>query len=118
MSSFQQYFQNRVEELLNASKSQTFFVFRGFGINQIAYLIEHPCSILSDTSMIEDETLNLEILDKNKKQLNRRMLLADGNIVGFYEELIAILSVVKDLSVSFDGKVVIVNNNLHHFTTF
>ena len=47
-----------------------------------------------------------------KKRLNKSLLLATDHIVGFYEELIAILSVVKDLSVSFDGKVVVINNNL------
>lgn len=112
MISFQTYFENRVKELLLNSKTQTFFVFRGFGIKQLRYLIQHSNSILSDPAIVENDILNLTLLDQGKKILNRSLLLADENLVGFYEELIAISSVVKDLAVSFDGRVVIVNNNL------
>ena len=49
MISFQKYFENRVEELISNSRSQTFFVFRGFDIEQIQYLISHQNSILNDT---------------------------------------------------------------------
>lgn len=112
MISFQKYFENRVNEILHSFGSQTFFVFRGFGMRQIKYLIEHPNSILSDPSMIKEELLDINTLNKSKKKLNKALLLAEGNLVGFYEELIAILSVVKDLSVSFDGDLIIVNNNL------
>ena len=48
MISFQKYFKNRVEELLKNSNNQTFFVFRGFGIKQVQYLINHRNSILSE----------------------------------------------------------------------
>lgn len=112
MISFQEYFENRVESLLRNSDIQTFFVFRGFGVQQLHYLINHPNSILPDLSLIENGTLDLSKLEYNKKKLNKGLILADGNIIGFYEELTAILSVIKDLSASFDGKVVIVNNNL------
>lgn len=112
MISFQKYFENRVEELLNDSKFQTFFVFRGFGSKQIKYLINHPNSILCDTLLLHDGYLDLSVLENSKKKMNRELLLTDKNVIGFYEELIALLSAVKDISVSFDGKVVIVNNNL------
>ena len=56
--------------------------------------------------------LDLSTVENSKKKMNKKLLLAEESVVGFYEELIALLSVVKDLSVSFDGKVVIVNNNL------
>ena len=35
MISFQEYFEKRVEELIGNSGNQTFFVFRGFEIEQI-----------------------------------------------------------------------------------
>lgn len=112
MISFQEYFENRVEELINNTSEQTFFVFRGFGIKQIKFLISHPNSILRDTLLLSDGFLDLLVMENSKKKMNRELLIADKNVIGFYEELIALLSVVKDLSVSFDGKVVIVNNNL------
>lgn len=41
MISFQEYFEKRVEELIGNSGNQTFFVFRGFEIEQIKYLVSH-----------------------------------------------------------------------------
>ena len=112
MISFQKYFENRVEELIRNSGNQTFFVFRGFEIEQIQYLISHPNSIHNDTTLLRDGFLDLSIVENSKKKMNRKLLLTEESVIGFYEELIALLSVVKDLSASFDGKVVIVNNNL------
>lgn len=112
MISFQKYFKNHVEELLKNSNNQTFFVFRGFGIKQVQYLINHRNSILSDPLLIKDGKINLAVLEADRKKLNQKLMLAEDNIVGFYEELIAILSVVRDLSMFFDGKVVVINNNL------
>lgn len=112
MISFQKYFENKVEELIKDSKEQTFFVFRGFNVEQVKYLINHKYSILNDTMLLENGFLNLAVLENNKKKMNKKLLLAENNVIGFYEELIALLSVVKDLSISFDGNVVIVNNNL------
>lgn len=112
MISFQKYFENRVEELIRNSGNQTFFVFRGFEIEQIQYLVSHPNSILNDTTLLRDGFLDLSIVENSKKKMNRKLLLTEESVIGFYEELIALLSVVKDLSASFDGKVVIVNNNL------
>lgn len=109
MISFQKYFENRVEELIRNSGNQTFFVFRGFEIEQIQYLISHPNSILNDTTLLRDGFLDLSIVENSKKKMNRKLLLTEESVIGFYEELIALLSVVKDLSASFDGKVVIVN---------
>ena len=69
-------------------------------------------SILKNENLIINKTLDLRELESSKKKLNKGLLLSSNHMVGFYEELIAILSVVKDLSVSFDGEVVIVDNNL------
>ncbi len=112
MVSFQRYFEKRVEELLNTNGSQVFFVFRGFGIEQLHYLINHPNSIFKDKELLKGECLDLSVLENNKRIINKGLLLAEQSVIGFYEELIALLSAVRDLSASFDGKVVIVNNNL------
>lgn len=112
MKRFQTIFEEKVEELLNKYNSQTFFVFRGFGIEQIKYLVKHPKSVLQDKGLINNEVIDISLLDKSKKVLNRNLMNADGNVVGFYEELIALCTVIKDLSLIFDGNIVIVNNNL------
>lgn len=112
MVSFEKYFENRVEELLNTNEDRVFFVFRGFGIEQVQFLISHSNSILNNTDLLGKGFLDLSVLESNKRTINKGLLLAEGRIIGFYEELIALLSVVRDISASFDGKVVIVNNNL------
>lgn len=109
---FQDYFEKRVEELLACKTKQTFYVFRGFGIEQIQYLINHNNSILFDEVFVSNEVLNIERIECGKRMLNKRLITSEESLVGFYEELIAISSVVRDLSVMFDGDVVIVNNNL------
>lgn len=50
MISFQEYFEKRVEELIGNSGNQTFFVFRGFEIEQIKYLVSHPNTLRSQLS--------------------------------------------------------------------
>lgn len=112
MISFQKYFENKVDDLIQNSKEQTFFVFRGFGIEQIKYLVKHSKSILNDSRLISNDVLNLEVLEQSKKKLNKELLLSEGSIVGFYEELVGIVSAIRDITISFDGKVVIINNNL------
>lgn len=112
MISFQKYFEDRVEELIKNESVQTFFVFRGFGIEQVRYLVNHPISILKDANILKDGFLNLSVLENSKRKMNKELLLAEGNVVGLYEELIALLFAVKDISASFYGKVIIINNNL------
>lgn len=112
MISFQKYFENKVNELILNSDEQIFFVFRGFGIEQIKYLINHSNSILNESRLISNNFLDLEVLEQSKKMLNKELLLSERSIVGFYEELIGIVSVIRDIAASFDGQVVIINNNL------
>lgn len=112
MITFQRYFENKVDELIQNSKEQTFFVFRGFGIEQMKYLINHPNSILRDSRLISNNFLDLNVLEQSKKKMNKELILSESSIVGFYEELIGLVSIIKDITASFDGKVVIVNNNL------
>ena len=66
MVSFQRYFEKRVEELLNTNGSQVFFVFRGFGIEQLHYLINHPNSIFKDKELLKGECLDLSVLEDRK----------------------------------------------------
>lgn len=67
MISFQEYFEKRVEELIGNSGNQTFFVFRGFEIEQIKYLVSHPNSILNDTALVQNGYLDLSTVENSKK---------------------------------------------------
>lgn len=67
--------------------------------------------------LLKDGFLDLFVLENSKKRMNKELILTENNVIGFYEELITLLSVVKDISASFDGKVVIVNNNLFRNAT-
>lgn len=108
---FQDFFEKQVNKLIGKSK-KTFYVFRGFSFNQIKYLINHKCSILNKPSIIENNYLNLEKIEECKKELCKNLMLSNNSLLGIYEEIIAILSVVKDIKAIFDGDIVIVNNSL------
>ena len=112
MITFQRYFERRVEELLNNSSSLALFIFRGLEIEQIKYLVKHDYSILNDDEIIENNTLNIGALDRKRKALNLALMTAEHSLVGFYEELITIVSVLKDITASFDGKIIIIDNDL------
>lgn len=81
MITFQKYFENKVENLLKTCTQQTFFVFRGFGIEQINYLINHPNSILKNENLIIGKNLDLRELESSKKKLNKGLLLSDRKSV-------------------------------------
>lgn len=112
MASLQTYFEKRVNELLTHAGEKTFFVFRGFMGDQISYLIRHKNSVLQLPELFAGGTIDLDVLETHKKAINRMLMLSEESLVGIYEELIAIFSVVQDISGIYDGKVVIVNNNL------
>lgn len=109
---FQKFFEKRVAELLKENNEQVFFVFRGFGVEQYTYLVEHENAVLKESNLLKNGYLNLEVLEQSKKKLNKNLLLAEGSLIGFYEELISVLSISRNLSASFEGRVVVINNNL------
>lgn len=45
-STIGQYFSNRVEELISEFTGHTLIFFKGFGLEQIRFLITHPNSLL------------------------------------------------------------------------
>lgn len=109
---FQTYFQHRVEELLASAPSDTAFFFRGLLPEQLAYLIHHPRSLLDCGDLLSGGTLNLAALEENRRALVRALSSAQGSVVGFYEELIALCSAASDLSLLYDGSITVVNNDL------
>ena len=62
-STIGQYFSNRVEELISEFTGHTLIFFKGFGLEQIRFLITHPNSLLDDASLLHEGFLDLEAID-------------------------------------------------------
>ena len=51
-STIGRYFSDRVEELISGLEGHSLMFFKGFGLEQIRYLILHPNSLLNDPSLL------------------------------------------------------------------
>ena len=89
-STIGQYFSNRVEELISEFTGHTLIFFKGFGLEQIRFLITHPNSLLDDASLLHEGFLDLEAIDDRWLDLAASIKSATKPLVGFYEELLAI----------------------------
>ncbi len=112
MSPFDKLFQAQVDKLLSANNKRRAFFFRGFLPKQIEFLIRHKTSLYMNEDFIEDDCLQIQKIEANKRALVKQLALAEDSVVGFYEELVAISSAVKDVSLVFDGEIVIIDNPL------
>lgn len=112
MSPFDKLFQAQVDKLLSANDKRRAFFFRGFLPKQIEFLIKHKTSLYMNEDFIEDDCLQIQKIEANKRALVKQLTLAENSVVGFYEELVAISSAVKDVSLVFDGEIVIIDNPL------
>lgn len=112
MSPFDKLFQAQVDKLLSANDKRRAFFFRGFLPKQIEFLIKHKTSLYMNEDFIEDDCLQIQKIEANKRALVKQLTLAEDSVVGFYEELVAISSAVKDVSLVFDGEIVIIDNPL------
>lgn len=109
-STIGQYFSNRVEELISEFTGHTLIFFKGFGLEQIRFLITHPNSLLDDASLLHDGFLDLEAIDDRWLDLAASIKNATKPLVGFYEELLAIRQLLPRMKI--DNIVVIENNIL------
>lgn len=109
-STIGQYFSNRVEELISEFTGHTLIFFKGFGLEQIRFLITHPNSLLDDASLLHDGFLDLEAIDDRWLDLAASIKSATKPLVGFYEELLAIRQLLPRMKI--DNIVVIENNIL------
>lgn len=118
MIPFHEFFYKRANEIINQQKSKfenedCFFVFRGFDVAEIQTIIKDRRSILSDDSLILDGYLNITYMHEHRKQLLTHILRGSfGICLGFYEELIAIVSTIPDFESLFNGEIIIIQNNL------
>ena len=95
MSPFDKLFQAQVDKLLSANNKRRAFFFRGFLPKQIEFLIRHKTSLYMNEDFIEDDCLQIQKIEANKRALVKQLALAEDSVVGFYEELVAISSAVN-----------------------
>ena len=98
-STIGQYFSNRVEELISEFTGHTLIFFKGFGLEQIRFLITHPNSLLDDASLLHDGFLDLEAIDDRWLDLAASIKSATKPLVGFYEELLAIRQLLPRMKI-------------------
>lgn len=103
------YFSDRVEELISKFAGRTLIFFKGFGLEQIRFLITHPNSLLDDASLLHKGFLDLEAIDDRWLDLAASIKSATKPLVGFYEELLAIRQFLPRMKVD---KIVVIENNL------
>lgn len=108
-STIGQYFSNRVEELISEFTGHTLIFFKGFGLEQIRFLITHPNSLLDDASLLHEGFLDLEAIDDRWLDLAASIKSATKPLVGFYEELLAIRQFLPRMKVD---KIVVIENNI------
>lgn len=109
MSTINVLFQERVAQLLESNHDRVLYFFKGFGMPQIQYLSGHPNSILKDLPLCKDGSLDILSLHGKWLDMVMSINLAQGPLVGFYEELLALKDFLSRLPTQ---KIVIVENNM------
>lgn len=94
---------------LISSKKQMIYIFKGFTITQIEYLIYHPYSILSSNNIIKNHSIDLLYLDDHFLDIFNAIKSAQGPLFGFYEELMVICDLLPRLKTT---QIVVIENNL------
>lgn len=109
MSSMNECFSKRLEELIDEFPEHNLIFFKGFGIEQMRQLVTHANAILNDETLLQNEYLDINALDDKWLELASSIKCAKEPLVGFYEELLAIRQLLPRIKVD---KIVIVENNL------
>ncbi len=109
MSSINRLLEARVAQLLEQSHDRVLYFFKGFAMPQIQYLAEHPNSILKELPLCHDGSLDLLSLNDKWLDIVMSINLAQGPLVGFYEELLALKDFLPRLPAQ---RIVIVENNI------
>lgn len=73
MSPFDKLFQAQVDKLLSANDKRRAFFFRGFLPKQIEFLIKHKTSLYMNEDFIEDDCLQIQKIEANKRALVKQL---------------------------------------------
>lgn len=109
MISVNSFFQRRVDEMIAGDKSRTLYFFKGFAIPQLQFLIGHPRSLMNDQDILKSDGLDIEALSDKWLDFAMAIKLADGPLVGFYEELLALKDFLPKIRAE---RIVVVENNM------
>ena len=90
MSSFDEFFALRIDEITSEYSGHTLIFFKGFPSAQNQCLISHPMSLLNDSSLLKDGYIDLSALNNHWIDLVAAIKSANHPLVGFYEELLLI----------------------------
>lgn len=107
-------FQERFNEILNkyhGEKAAIFF--RGFTPLQNKTILSCTDSLISVDITMDNEYLNIPSIISAKKMMVGQLSFTDRKlVVGVYEQLVAISGAVSNINDLYDGKIIIVDNNL------
>lgn len=108
-STINRYFSDCVEKFISEFPGNTLIFFKGFGIEQIRQLVVHPNSILNDSSLLNDNYIDFEMLEYKWLEIATSIQRATKPLIGFYEELLTIRQILSHVKVE---KIVVVENNI------
>lgn len=108
-------FDNQFNEILTKYKGRKVALFfKGFGPLQNKTILSCSDSLIPFEKVLNDDnTLNIHGIDSQKKNMVGQMSFSDRQlVVGIYEQLISIFNAVSDIKELYDGKIIIIENNL------
>lgn len=96
------------------SNKKIFLFFKGFNEQFFKVLKSKNIDSISDSSYINnDNSINVEYLEKNKSLLLIKFLQSTANLTwGYYEELISLCNSLNDIEKQSNAQFIIVENNL------
>lgn len=111
---FQDLFRTQLKTFLEENRQEkTVVFFKGFGRFQNTAILSCGESLSAANDILnQDGTLNLPALETTKKETTEKLLSASGFRIGIYEQFIAMLNAAPDFISRYDGKIIIVVNNL------
>ena len=104
-----EFFKKKVANIIKNSKEGEIYIFKGFSINQIKWIIHHPNSLLNDSNLFNGNELNLEVINSSWITIISNISTSKKTLIGFYEELLVIKDELLKLPVN---KFIIIENNI------
>lgn len=109
MKEMRDYFDSFLNSIITQYSGKTLIFFKGFAISQLEQIIAHPDTVINNPALISNGCLDLNVLDDTWIDAVSTIRMANGPLVGFYEELLAISEVIARLKID---KIVVVENNI------
>lgn len=95
--------------IMKNAKAKELYIFKGFSISQMKWILQLPNSILNENQIFENDELNLDLIDKNWITIITNISKASDALVGFYEELLVIKDDLSKLPIN---NIIIIENNI------